>query len=190
VTARAVAVALLLAGVCGAGDFSRGDDRLGLSAPRIGLDHWLHSAPLEMDALRGRVVLLRWWTEGCPFCAATAPALRELDSKCRGRGLTVIGIFHPKPPGDWSLERARAASDRLGFTFPVALDADWTALNRWWPDLEKRGWTSVSFLVDKKGVIRYVHPGGEFHAGSDPDHAHCDRDFGAIQKMINRLLAE
>ena len=84
----------------------------------------------------------------------------------------------------------RAASDRLGFTFPVALDADWTALRRWWPDLEKRGWTSVSFVVDRKGIIRYVHPGGEFHASNDSAHASCERDYKDIERTINRLLSE
>jgi peroxiredoxin len=173
-----------------AADIGRGEDRVGVAAPRIGLDHWLHSPALEMDELRGKVVLIRWWTDGCPFCAATAPALREIDRKYGSRGLDVIGIFHPKPPGDWSVERMRSATERLGFIFPVALDAEWTALRRWWPDLEKRGWTSVSFLVDKKGIIRYVHPGGEFHESGDEDHAQCDRDYKDIERTVNRLLAE
>jgi peroxiredoxin len=187
--------ALLLAAAYGpsrASDVNGRNDRPGIPAPRIGLDHWLHSKPLEMGQLRGKVVLLRWWTEGCPFCAATAPALRELDRKYGSRGLTVIGVFHPKPPGDRSLERARLASDLLGFTFPVALDADWTALGRWWPDLERRGWTSVSFVVDKSGIIRYVHPGGEFHSArrDEESHARCDRDYRDIEQTIVRLLQQ
>lgn len=175
-----------------AADLSRGEDRLGVRAPAIGLRHWLHSAPLETEALRGKVVLIRWWTDGCPFCVATAPALGELDRRYGRRGLQVIGVFHPKPPGDWSVERMRVASERLGFTFPVALDGEWTALGRWWPDLEKREWTSVSFVVDKKGIIRYVHPGGEFHearAGED-GHAACEREYRSIERMIQRLLSE
>jgi peroxiredoxin len=189
-TVRSALALVLMSIPCVAGDFSRGDDRLGLPAPKIELQHWLHSAPLEMDALRGKVLLIRWWTEGCQFCAATAPALRELDRRYGNRGLVVIGIFHPKPPGDWSMERVRAASGNLGFTFPVALDADWTALRRWWPDLERRGWTSVSFVIDKKGIIRYVHPGGEFHASSEPEHAACERDYKDIERTISRLLNE
>jgi peroxiredoxin len=176
-----------------AADFSRGEDRLGVVAPRLELQHWLNSPPLEMDALRGKVVLIRWWTDACPFCAATAPALRELDRKYGHRGLQVIGIFHPKPAGDWSVERMQVAGKRLGLNFPVALDGDWTALRRWWPDLEKRGWTSVSFVVDETGVIRYVHPGGEFHeapGGNDAQHAQCEREYGNIDRVIQRLLAE
>jgi len=175
-----------------AADLTRGDDRLGLVAPPLQLRQWVNSPQLEMSMLRGKVVLIRWWTEGCPFCVATAPALREFDRKYASRGLRVIGIFHPKPPGDWSMERMRAAGARLGLTFPLALDADWTALNRWWPDLERRGWTSVSFLVDKRGIIRYVHPGGEYHEArpGDSDHARCDRDYNHIDQLIERLLRE
>jgi peroxiredoxin len=175
-----------------AADISRGEDRLGLAAPPLQLKNWLHSPPLEMQALRGKVVLIRWWTEGCPFCVATAPALRQLEHKYGSRGLAVIGIFHPKPAGDWSLERMRMASDRLGFTFPLALDGDWSALRRWWPDLERRGWTSASFVVDKKGVIRYVHPGGEFHEdrAGEEGHARCERDYKEIDQVISRLLRE
>ena len=171
-----------------ASDLSRGEDRLGVPAPRLGLEHWLNSPPLEMDALRGKVVLIRWWTDDCPYCAATGPALKHLDAKYGARGLRVIGVFHPKPAGDWSVERMRVATQQKNFTFPVALDAGWAALNRWWPDLEKRGWTSVSFVVDKRGIIRYVHPGGEFHEASDRDHARCDRDYKDVEQTIERLL--
>ena len=171
-------------------DLSRGEDRLGVPAPPLGLQHWLNSPPLELDALRGKVVLIRWWTDGCPYCAATAAALKHLDAKYGARGLRVIGIFHPKPAGDWSVERMRVAAREKGFTFPVALDGGWTALRRWWPDLEKRGWTSVSFVIDKRGFIRYVHPGGEFHEASDADHARCDRDYKEVEQTIQRLLKE
>lgn len=171
-------------------DVSRGEDRLGVPAPPLKLSGWLNSPPLEMDQLRGKVVLIRWWTDGCPFCAATAPALKQLNERYGSRGLRVIGIFHPKPAGDWSVERMRVATRQKGFAFPVALDGDWTALNRWWPDLEKRGWTSVSFVVDKRGIIRYVHPGGEFHESRDADHARCDRDYKDIESTIERLLNE
>ncbi|PYT25117.1 MAG: alkyl hydroperoxide reductase [Acidobacteria bacterium] len=174
-----------------AADLSRGDDRLGLVAPPLQLQHWVYSPALEISTLRGKVVLIRWWTEGCPFCVATAPALREFDRKYASRGLRVIGIFHPKPPGDWSVDRMRAAGARLGLRFPLALDAEWSALNRWWPELEKRCWTSVSFLVDKRGIIRYVHPGGEYHeALQDSDHARCDRDYKQIDHLVERLLHE
>lgn len=186
---------LLLAAILCAGAVPRreaGDDLIGTVAPPFDLEHWLNSDPLEIAALRGKVVLVHWWTDTCPFCAATAPVLRELDRSYRERGLRVIGIFHPKPPGDASLERLRSSTDRFGFLFPVALDADWTALGRWWLDSRKRGWTSVSFLVDRDGRIRYVHPGGEFHPGPGgnhwPDHQTCNREYEEIVALIEELL--
>lgn len=163
---------LILAGFLGCVALAAraGQDCVGAPAPPLRLQHWLNSPPLEMTSLRGKVVLVRWWTDTCPFCAATAPALRELRQKYGSRGFVVIGVFHPKPAGDPSLDRMCRAAERLGFAFPVALDADWSALRRWWLDAGERDYTSVSFLIDKRGVIRYVQPGGEYHqlaAGQD-----------------------
>ena len=115
-----------------------GEGRIGQAAPPFELKAWLNADPLEPADLKGNVLLVRWWTDTCPFCSTTAPVLRELNRKYRGRGLRVIGIFHPKPPGDRSVERLRRATERFGFTFPVALDADWIALHRWWLDHARR----------------------------------------------------
>lgn len=169
-----------------------GEGRIGQAAPPFELKAWLNADPLEPADLKGNVLLVRWWTDTCPFCSTTAPVLRELNRKYRGRGLRVIGIFHPKPPGDRSVERLRRATERFGFTFPVALDADWIALHRWWLDHEVQAWTSVSFLVDKQGVVRYVHPGGEYHLGEAGlhwrNHESCHREYREIEDTILKLL--
>jgi peroxiredoxin len=159
-----------------------GSELVGQPAPPLQLKQWVNSPPLEIADLRGKVVLIRWWTQGCPFCAATAPALRKLQQDYGDRGLQVIGIYHPKPAGDWDRSKFEAATREKQFTFPVALDADWTALQRWWL-FQKRDWTSVSFLLDRSGTIRYVHPGGEFHEGDQgglDNHAACQRDLRTI----------
>ena len=178
----------------GAGSHRKGAELVGKPAPPFHLTHWLNSPSLEPADLKGKVLLVRWWTDSCPFCEATAPALRALDRKYRERGLVVAGIFHPKPSGDESLRRMRKAADRLGFDFPLALDAHWDALDRWWLKEHPRDWTSVSFIVDKRGVIRYVHPGGEYHEGpgidDGADHAACRQAYLEIEKTIVRLLAE
>jgi peroxiredoxin len=168
-----------------------GAELAGTAAPRLELKHWMNSRPLEITDLRGKAVLLRWWTRECPFCVATAPALRKLQRDYGARGLQVIGIYHPKPPGDWDVARFESATREKQFTFPVALDANWTALKRWWLDRE-RDWTSVSFLVDRQGIIRYVHPGGEFHEGTQgglDNHDSCQRDLRTIETKIAQLLA-
>jgi peroxiredoxin len=170
---------------------AEGQELIGTLAPPLNLKDWLNSKPLEMSDLRGKVVLLRWWTEGCPYCAATAPALISLQQTFGARGFQVVGIFHPKPPGKWSGEEVGQAVAEKHFTFPVAVDGDWTALNRWWLT-RKRDFTSVSFLVDQNGVIRYVHPGGEFHEGQQgamPTHEACNRDMHFIQSEVAKLLS-
>ena len=170
---------------------AEGQELVGVPAPPLRLPLWLNSPPLEMDALRGKVVLIRWWTDGCSLCSSTAPALLGLQQEYAGRGLQLIGVFHPKPAGPASLARVRGAAEKLGFRFPIAVDPDWKALHRWWLDQGPRAFTSVAFLVDKKGIIRYVHGGGEFHqAGGQPEHQSCRRDFQQIHTAIRLLLAE
>jgi peroxiredoxin len=168
-----------------------GQELIGQPARPLALKTWLNSNPLEMTDLRGKVVLLRWWTARCPYCAATAPALISLEQRYGPRGLQVIGVFHPKPRGKWTLDEVRRATQEKHFDFPVAVDGDWTALKRWWLN-GKRDFTSVSFLVDQNGVIRYVHPGGEFHEGQQgamPTHEACNRDMHFIQGEIANLLS-
>lgn len=170
---------------------AEGQELIGKPAPSLALKDWLNSKPLEMSDLRGKVVLLRWWTEGCAYCAATAPALVSLERTYASRGLEIIGIFHPKPPGKWTMDSVRRAVEQKHFTFQVAVDGDWTALKRWWLTKE-RDFTSVSFLVDQNGLIRCVHPGGEFHEGQQggmSTHEACNRDMHFIQGEIAKLLS-
>jgi peroxiredoxin len=182
---------LLISQMVTAAPADSGQEKVGTAAPQLGLSEWVNSAPLDVKDLRGKVVLIRWWTDTCELCAATAPALRQLQREFAGDGLVVIGVFHPKPAGDWNLQRVQRAVAKYQFTFPVALDGDWSALHRWWLDGAKREYTSVSFILDKNGIIRYVHPGGEYHPPSgSPGHAMCERDFKQIHSAIENLLTE
>ena len=176
-------------------DRSAGSDRIGVAAPPFDFDGWLNSAPLSLEDLRGRVVLVRWWTDTCPFCASSAPALRALHEQYSDRGLTVIGVFHPKAGRDDSLDVARVqrAVESRQFLFPVAIDWDWRnrTLKEWWLTGPERPATSVTFLVDKAGVIQFVHPGMEYHDDSgDEEHKMCVDDMRNIRSAIERLLTE
>lgn len=168
-----------------------GGDRVGQPAPAWGELEWIRSEPLALEDLRGKVVLVRFWTDTCPFCRASAPALRALDEEYRDRGLVVIGMYHPKPHGT---VRAAAdverVSDEWGWRFPVALDTDWATLRRFWLDSGRRRATSSSFLLDRTGTIRFVHPGPEFHPGGPADHGQCRRDHADLRAAIESLLAE
>ena len=159
-----------------------GDELIGKPAPGWELATWFNSKPLALEDLRGKVVLVRWFmSPECPFCSATAPSLNVLDDRYRERGLVVLGFYHHKRPEPLEADAVKGYLEHFKFRFPVAVDPDWKTLKQWWLDKERQ-WTSVSFLLDKKGVIRFIHPGGTYAPGS--------ADLGEIEKKIEALLAE
>jgi peroxiredoxin len=165
-----------------------GSDLIGRRAPAFSFERWLRSPALTPQDLHGKVVLLRWWTEGCDYCAATLPGLETLRRRYGARGLVVIGVYHPKPPRHVSDAQVLAAADRLGFKGPLALDERWSTLDRYWLTGREREFTSVSFLIDRDGFIRWVHPGGEYHPSTDPAHARCDADYRGLERTLAALL--
>jgi len=176
-------------------DRSAGDDRIGVAAPPFRFDAWLNSEPMSLEDLKGRVVLVRWWTDTCPFCASSAPALRALHEEYSDSGLTVIGVFHPKAGRDDPLDvpRVRRAVEAREFRFPVAIDWEWRTgtLKDWWRTGPDRPGTSVTFILDKSGVIQFVHPGMEYHDDNGSEqHVMCANDMGRIRAAIERLIAE
>lgn len=160
-----------------------GSDLVDRPASEWSVTHWIHSAPRSLHSLKGRVVLVRWWTApGCSFCAASAPALNEFNRLYRKQGLAVIGFYHHKRPSPLDPAEVQDWADRFGFQFPVAIDPEWRTLRRWWLDGRPRAWTSVSFLIDRRGIIRHIHPGGAYVRG--------DRDYADLKTKIEDLLQE
>jgi len=159
------------------------DKLIGSPAPEWQVTNWFNSGPLQLKDLRGRVTLIRWWTApDCPYCKATAPALNEFYEKYHSRGLEVIGFYHHKSSDPLSVQMVKDFSKNFSFKFPVAIDTDWKTLHRWWLDAHPNEWTSVSFLLDRHGVIRHIHPGGEYVKG--------DKDYALMKAKIETLLAE
>jgi peroxiredoxin len=160
-----------------------GADLIGVRPEGWEARDWINSEPMALDSLRGKVVLLRWWTAPeCPFCQASAPALNEFWQRYRDRGLVVVGLYHHKSPSPLTAAYVKEQTRKLGLAFPVAIDPQWTTLRRWWLDAHDRGWTSVTMLLDRQGVIRHVHPGGAFFKG--------EAGYDALEKKIEELLAE
>lgn len=138
------------------------DNLLGQPAPTWTVTDWLNSEPLTLSGLRGKVLLIRWWTgPTCPYCSASAPILDDLHRRYKDQGLVVVGFYHHKTDGPVKLASVRRWAKRMGMDFPLAVDHEWMTLRRYWLDAAPEdAWTSVSFLIDQKGIIRYVHLGG------------------------------
>ena len=152
---------------------------------------WVDTKPMTQQELKGKVVLLRWFNTGCKYCGNTLPGLETLRTRYERQGLVVIGVFHPKPIGKVDDAFARRTARKLGFKGPIAVDEEWTTLNRWWlANHSERNWTSVSFLVDQDGIVRWAQGGGEYHLSDDPSHAKCDLSYRELERTIQRLLAD
>jgi hypothetical protein len=162
---------------------------LGQPARAWSFTRWVDSPALTQESLRGKLVLIRWFNTGCKYCGNTLPGLEALRTRYAAQGLVVIGVFHPKPIGKVDDAFVRRTARKLGFRGPLAVDEDWSTLNRWWlanhPD---RNWTSVSFLVDQDGVVRWAQGGGEYHPSDDPRHAACDVSYRELEQTIRQLL--
>jgi thiol-disulfide isomerase/thioredoxin len=160
---------------------SEGAELVGTPSPDWDVTDWINSPPLSRDDLKGRVVLVRWWTgPDCPYCRSSAPALERWHETYARHGLTVLGFYHHKAATPLTRAHVEALVRQYGLRFPVAVDPRWRTLRRWWLDEHERGWTSVSFLLDRNGVIRLVHPGGTYSRS----------DARRIEAKIRELLAE
>lgn len=156
---------------------------IGTSAHSWKMTNWLNSEPLELEKLKGKVVLVRWWTAPeCPYCRATAPALNGFHADYAEKGLQVLGFYHHKSRTPLRVEEVKKFASEFEFQFPVAVDPEWKTLHRWWLDQGDQAWTSVTFLIDRKGIIRHIHPGGQYVKG--------DADYVTMKAKIEELLKE
>ena len=141
------------------------------SAPSLADGKWINSAPLKAEDLRGRVVLIEFWTFGCYNCINTLPALKGFDAKYRDKGLTVIGIETPETAPEKDFDNLVAAVKRRGIEYPVLTDYG----NANWDAFKVNAWPTI-FILDKQGRIRYTHVG--------------EGAYDMQEKVIQALLAE
>jgi cytochrome c biogenesis protein CcdA/thiol-disulfide isomerase/thioredoxin len=135
---------------------------------------WFNTAngrPLTMAQLRGRVVLIDFWTYSCINCLRTLPYLKAWDARYRSQGLTIVGVHSPEFPFEKDAGNVAAAVKREGIRYPVVQDNDlgtWDAYgNQYWP---------AHYFVDARGHVRYAHFG--------------EGDYGHSEAVIRELLAE
>jgi cytochrome c biogenesis protein CcdA/thiol-disulfide isomerase/thioredoxin len=139
--------------------------------PLTGATLWLNSPELSADKLRGKVVLVDFWTYSCINCLRTLPYIKAWNEKYRDQGLVIIGVHAPEFAFEKDQHNVEKAVHDLGITYPVALDnryAIWNAYkNQYWP---------AHYLIDAKGVIR--------------DHHFGEGGYDETEKMIQTLLKE
>ncbi|MDB5692646.1 MAG: Cytochrome c biosis protein transrane region [Alphaproteobacteria bacterium] len=136
-----------------------------------GASVWLNSPPLTRESLRGKVVLVDFWTYSCINCLRSIPYVKAWDERYRRDGLVVIGVHAPEFAFERDVDNVRKAVADLGIAYPVALDNDyalWRAFqNNYWP---------AHYFIDAQGRVRYHHYGEGDYAGSE--------------RVIRQLLAE
>lgn len=115
---------------------------------------WLNSPPLSADALRGKVVLVDFWTYSCINCIRTLPYIRAWAEKYRDQGLVVIGVHTPEFAFEKKVDNVQKALDEFKLGFPVAVDSNFTI----WRAFNNNYWPAI-YLVDAQGRIRYHHFG-------------------------------
>jgi cytochrome c biogenesis protein CcdA/thiol-disulfide isomerase/thioredoxin len=136
-----------------------------------GAVEWLNSAPVSSESLRGKVVLVDFWTYDCINCQHTLPYVNDWAKKYQKDGLVVIGVHTPEYGYEKIIDNVRKQVKQLGIGYPVAIDnnyAIWRAFdNQFWP---------AHYLIDAKGKVRYSH----FGEGS----------YAEQEKVIQTLLEE
>lgn len=186
-----LAAVLALFAAAWSGGSGDGEALLGRPSPDWSNDRWVQGGPLRLADLRGKIVLVRFFMDAdCPLCRGTAPALDELHRDFGPRGLVVVGMYTPKPrPRPVSVDEVRGYVRSYGFEFPVAVDDDWATLRKLWLDrVPGAAYTSASLLLDRRGIVRHVQPGGLY--ARDAASASARRDYQAMRAAIERLLAE
>ena len=138
--------------------------------------YWFNSDPLQVQQLRGKVILVDVWTFDCWNCYRSFPWLKALEAEFDDQAFQVLGIHSPEFEHERDAAQVAAKIRKFGLAHPVMMDNDfayWRALgNRYWP---------AFYLVDKQGIIRYLHV-GETHAG--------DPRARRIEEQIRALLVE
>ena len=145
---------------------------VGNLAPEFsGINAWINSDPLTMEALRGQVVLIDFWTYTCINCIRTLPFLKQWNSRYADDGLVIVGVHAPEFEFEKIYGNVVEATEANNLSWAMAQDNDfqtWRSYsNRFWP---------AKYLIDKEGVVRYTHFG--------------EGGYSEIEGLIRDLLAE
>jgi cytochrome c biogenesis protein CcdA/thiol-disulfide isomerase/thioredoxin len=139
--------------------------------PLAGAAEWLNSPPLTPEGLKGKVVLIDFWTYSCINCLRAIPYVKAWAEKYKDHGLVVIGVHTPEFAFERKIDNVRSAVSELKIEYPIAIDNEykiWRAFdNQYWP---------AHYFIDMQGRIRYHHFG--------------EGEYDESERVIQRLLAE
>ncbi|HRC44857.1 MAG TPA: redoxin domain-containing protein [Nitrospira sp.] len=127
---------------------------VGMKAPDISNAIWLNSEPLRPADLKGKVVMVEFWTFGCSNCRHVEPYVKQWYQKYADQGFVVIGVHSPEFSHEQEVENVKRYIAEHDIRFPVPIDNDFSTWNKY----GNRYWPAM-YLVDKLGVIRFIQIG-------------------------------
>lgn len=154
-------------------------DRPAPEFTHAGAEAWLNSPPLTLAALRGRVVLIDFWTFDCWNCYRSFPWLKALEQRYAARGLRVVGVHAPEFEHERDTAALRGKIADFGLSHPVMIDNDFS----YWRALENQYWPAY-YLIDVRGRLRHVFV-GETHEGD----ARAQQIERALQSLLDEAQA-
>jgi cytochrome c biogenesis protein CcdA/thiol-disulfide isomerase/thioredoxin len=147
------------------------DNAQGAMPSLSGAVEWLNSPVLNNEALKGKVVLVDFWTFDCINCKHTLPYVKDWAKKYEKDGLVVIGVHTPEYGFERIIDNVKAKVKEYGITYPVAIDNNYAI----WRNFNNQYWPA-HYLIDAKGQVRYTHFG--------------EGRYDTQEKMIRQLLEE
>jgi cytochrome c biogenesis protein CcdA/thiol-disulfide isomerase/thioredoxin len=147
------------------------DDAQGAMPSLSGAVQWLNSPELSAESLRGKVVLVDFWTYDCINCQHTLPYVKDWAQKYEKDGLVVIGVHTPEYGYERIIDNVKDQVKKLDITYPVAIDNDYAI----WRHFDNQYWPA-HYLIDAKGQVRYSHFG--------------EGRYAEQEQMIKQLLEE
>ena len=124
------------------------------AAPAFADGSWIKSETLTLEKMRGRVVLVEFWTFACFNCRNTLPSIKEWNARYRDRGLTIVGVHTPETDGEYRLDNVRRETKALAIDYPILTDNNFKTWNAYGVE----AWPTI-FVLDKQGHIRWLHVG-------------------------------
>lgn len=121
---------------------------------QTGQEQWLNSAPLFLEVLRGRVVVIEFWTSECPRCFRTVAWMKSLQRRFADRPVTIIGVHTPEFDHERRIENVAAKVEEFELAFPIMVDNDYA----YWSAIKNAVWPAI-YIVDKTGILRHVYYG-------------------------------